>query len=194
MLGTIIAIVCLAALAFFSAPLWLWVAVGILGLLTGVFAWWFALPWLAVCALLGVALLRMKFVSRPAFKLFKNILPPLSATEQAAIDAGTVWWDAEIFNGKPDWLKLSGYRDPKLTEEEQSFIDNETETLCQMLNDWRFTHHDKDLPPEVWQYVKDQGFIAMIIDKKYGGKQFSHYAHAKSWQPKSPVAARPQLI
>ena len=76
MLGTIIAIVCLAALAFFSAPLWLWVAVGVFGLLTGVFTWWFALPWLAVCALLGMASLRMKFVSRPAFKLFKNILPP----------------------------------------------------------------------------------------------------------------------
>lgn len=192
MLGTIIAIVCLAALAFFSAPLWLWVAVGVFGLLTGVFTWWFALPWLAVCALLGMASLRMKFVSRPAFKLFKNILPPLSATEQAAIDAGTVWWDAEIFNGKPDWRKLSGYRDPELTEEEQSFIDNETEILCQMLNDWRFTHHDKDLPPEVWQYVKDQGFIAMIIDKKYGGKQFSHYAHAKvatKIASRSPAAA-----
>ncbi|WP_233572179.1 acyl-CoA dehydrogenase family protein [Neisseria weixii] len=134
----------------------------------------------------------MKFVSRPAFKLFKNILPPLSATEQAAIDAGTVWWDAEIFNGKPDWRKLSGFRDPELTEEEQSFIYNETEILCQMLNDWRFTHHDKDLPPEVWQYVKDQGFIAMIIDKKYGGKQFSHYAHAKvanKIASRSPAAA-----
>lgn len=179
-------------LAFFSAPAWVWAAVGVVFALAGVFPVWPAVLWLAVCLVLMVRPVRMAVLSRPAFKLFKNILPPLSATEQAAIDAGTVWWDAEIFNGKPDWRKLSAYRDPKLTEEEQSFLNNETETLCQMLNDWKFTHHDKDLPPEVWQYVKEQGFIAMIINKKYGGKQFSHYAHAKvatKIASRSPAAA-----
>ncbi|STZ76589.1 acyl-CoA dehydrogenase [Bergeriella denitrificans] len=192
MMEILIVLAAVAALSLFAAPLWLWAAAGAAMLLGGGLMMWLGLLWLAACAVLGAASLRVKLVSRPAFGLFKKILPPLSATEQAAVEAGTVWWEAEIFNGKPDWRKLQNYRDPKLTEEEQSFIDNETETLCAMLNDWRYTHRDKDLPPEVWQYVKEQGFIAMIIEKKYGGKQFSHYAHAKvatKIASRSPAAA-----
>ena len=192
MWAIIAAIASLLVLAFYSATWPFWLAAAVLWTLLGVFPWWLGLLWAAVCLLFAVDSIRMKWLSQPAFKLFKSILPPLSATEQAAIDAGTVWWDAEIFNGKPDWQKLSQYRDPQLTPEEQSFLDNETETLCQMLNDWRFSQHDKDLPPEVWQYVKDKGFIAMIIEKKYGGLAFSHYAHAKvasKIASRSPAAA-----
>ena len=192
MWAIIAAIASLLVLAFYSAAWPFWLATAVLWTLLGVFPWWLGLLWAAVCLLFAVDSIRMKWLSQPAFKLFKSILPPLSATEQAAIDAGTVWWDAEIFNGKPDWQKLSQYRDPQLTPEEQSFLDNETETLCQMLNDWRFSQHDKDLPPEVWQYVKDKGFIAMIIEKKYGGLAFSHYAHAKvasKIASRSPAAA-----
>ena len=147
MWAIIAAIASLLVLAFYSAAWPFWLATAVLWTLLGVFPWWLGLLWAAVCLLFAVDSIRMKWLSQPAFKLFKSILPPLSATEQAAIDAGTVWWDAEIFNGKPDWQKLSQYRDPQLTPEEQSFLDNETETLCQMLNDWRFSQHDKDLPP-----------------------------------------------
>ncbi len=192
MSGILMAIAVIAALAFFAAPWWAWLAASAVGGVLGVLPWWLALVWAGCAVLLAWPSVRLNILSTPVFKLFKTILPPLSATEQAAIDAGTVWWDAEIFNGKPDWNKLSQYRDPQLTEEEQSFLDNETETLCQMLNDWRFTHHDKDLPPEAWQYVKDKGFIAMIIEKQYGGLAFSHYAHAKvatKIASRSPAAA-----
>ena len=189
MSGILMAIAVIAALAFFAAPWWAWLAASAVGGVLGVLPWWLALVWAGCAVLLAWPSVRLNILSTPVFKLFKTILPPLSATEQAAIDAGTVWWDAEIFNGKPDWNKLSQYRDPQLTEEEQSFLDNETETLCQMLNDWRFTHHDKDLPPEAWQYVKDKGFIAMIIEKQYGGLAFSHSRTPKS-PPKSPAAVR----
>ncbi|MDO4433261.1 MAG: acyl-CoA dehydrogenase [Alysiella sp.] len=192
MLGLSVALISLLLLAYFSAPWWLWLINSLLWAAVGWFAPWFTVLWIATLMVWQIAPLRRVLISNPAFKVFKNILPPLSTTEQAAIDAGTVWWDAEIFNGKPDWDKLSAYRDPQLSDEEQSFLDNETETLCAMLDDWRFTHQDKDFPPEVWQYVKDKGFIAMIIDKQYGGKQFSHYAHAKVGSKiasRSPAAA-----
>lgn len=192
MLGISVALASLLLLAYFSAPWWLWLLTAAWWTLLGWFSPWFGLVWLAAVIAFRLPALRRTLISRPAFKLFQNILPPLSATEQAAIDAGTVWWEAELFNGKPDWNKLTAYRDPQLTEAEQAFIDNETETLCRMIDDWRFTHQDKDLPPEVWQYVKDHGFIAMIIDKQYGGKQFSHYAHAKvatKIASRSPAAA-----
>ncbi|WP_231867683.1 acyl-CoA dehydrogenase [Snodgrassella sp. CFCC 13594] len=103
----------------------------------------------------------------------------MSDTEQAAINAGTVWWDGELFSGKPNFSKLLNYPDPTLNETEQAFIDGPVEELCAMLDDWDITHNRKDLPPEAWQFIKDHGFLGMIIKKQYGGLDFSNYAHAK---------------
>ncbi|MGL6071623.1 acyl-CoA dehydrogenase, partial [Craterilacuibacter sp.] len=108
-----------------------------------------------------------------------KITPAMSQTEQEAINAGTVWWDKDLFSGKPDWKRLLAFPDPKLSAEEQAFIDGPTEALCRMVDDWKITHELKDLPPEVWQFIKDQGFLGMIVKKKYGGLEFSNYAHAK---------------
>ncbi|CAG0124564.1 partial acyl-CoA dehydrogenase, partial [Rhodocyclaceae bacterium] len=110
--------------------------------------------------------------------IFRKILPQVSQTEQEALDAGTVWWDGELFSGHPDWRKLLRYPKPAFTPEEQSFLDNETDTLCAMLDDWDITHVRQDLSPEVWQYIKDKGFFGMIIPKEYGGLGFSALAHS----------------
>ena len=83
----------------------------------------------------------------------------MTATEREAIEAGTVWWDADLFSGRPDWAKLAGLREPTLTAEEQSFLDVEVETLCEMITDWETTHVYRDLPPHVWQFIKDNGFL-----------------------------------
>src|SRR5690606_22680706 len=92
--------------------------------------------------------------------------------------AGDVWWEGDLFRGNPDWNKMLTIAKPALTEEEQSFVDNETEELCSMLDDWDIVHKRKDLPPEVWQFIKDKGFLGMIIPKEYGGKGFSALAHS----------------
>ncbi|HEX6829005.1 MAG TPA: acyl-CoA dehydrogenase [Burkholderiales bacterium] len=129
--------------------------------------------------LLGLAPLRRRLISAPVLALLRKGLPQVSPTEQEALDAGTVWWERDLFMGKPDWSKLLAYPRPKLTAEEQFFMDGPVEELCAMVDEWRITHELRDLPPEVWQYIKDKGFFGMIIPKEYGGLGFSAFAHSE---------------
>ena len=121
---------------------------------------------------------RKKNITAPLFKVFKKILPPLSQTEQEAMESGSVWWDGDLFAGNPDWNKMLSYPTPKLSKEEQNFIDNELQTLMSMLDDYKIVHEDRDLPKPVWDFIKSNGFFALIIPKEYGGKAFSAYANS----------------
>lgn len=84
--------------------------------------------------------------------------------------------------GNPDWKKLHNYPQPRLTAEEQAFIDGPVEEACRMANDFAITHEMADLPPELWAYLKEHRFFAMIIKKEYGGLEFSAYAQARVLQ------------
>ncbi len=132
-----------------------------------------------VLLLLTLTPLRRGILSRPAMAGFRRIMPKMSPTEQAAVEAGGVWWDAELFAGKPDWKRLLATPAPVLTPEEQSFLDVEAEHLCDLANDWETTSVWQDLSPEAWAYAKDKGFLGMIIPKAYGGLGFSAYAHSQ---------------
>ncbi len=136
---------------------------------------------LVVGAVLVLALppLRRAVLSRAIFKTYKSILPQMSDTERDALEAGTVWWEGDLFQGKPDWDKLLAYPVPKLTAEEQSFMDNEVEKACALVDDWKVTSETHDLSGETWNYIKDNGFLGMIIPKSYGGLGFSAYAHSQ---------------
>jgi len=137
---------------------------------------------LALVALAGLILvrpLRRTLISRPFFATYKRILPQMSSTEREALEAGTVWWDGELFRGKPDWKKLMALPQPKLTPAERAFMDKEVVEACAMVDDWKVTHELYDLPSAAWQYIKDKGFLGMIIPKKYGGLEFSAYAHSQ---------------
>lgn len=122
--------------------------------------------------------LRQKWISEPAFQWFKKILPPLSITEREAMEAGSVWWDGEIFSGSPNWQTLHQYPKPQLSPEEQSFVDNELETLLGMLDDEKIVKHDRDMPVEVWEYLRTNKFFSLIISPEYGGKGFSALANS----------------
>ena len=141
-----------------------------------VFLLWLVL--IAIAVPLLVADVRRKYFSGPMFDWFKKVLPPISATERDAIDAGTVWWDGELFSGRPDWDTLLGYPRARLTDEEQAFLDGPTETLCALVSEWDIAQR-MDLPPAAWDYIKAEGFFALIIPKEYGGKGFSAYAHSQ---------------
>ncbi|WP_076921637.1 acyl-CoA dehydrogenase [Pseudoalteromonas sp. SK20] len=122
--------------------------------------------------------IRLNLITRPTFKMFKKVLPPLSQTEREAMEAGDIWWDGELFSGEPDWQKLHNYPRPKLSEKETAFIDNQVETLLAMLDDYKIVQKDKDLPKEVWDFLKTEGFFAMIIPEKFGGLEFSAIANS----------------
>jgi acyl-CoA dehydrogenase len=123
--------------------------------------------------------LRREWLTRPIFKWARRVLPSLSATEREAIEAGDVWWDADLFSGDPDWAKLLATPPAALSAEEQAFLDGPVEELCEMLDDWTITWELRDLPPEVWDFLKTRKFFAMIIPKAYGGLGFSAYAHSE---------------
>ncbi|WP_445657081.1 acyl-CoA dehydrogenase [Achromobacter sp. NCFB-sbj8-Ac1-l] len=134
---------------------------------------------LLVAVLLGVRPIRRALLSAPIFNLYRKVLPQMSDTERDALEAGTVWWEGELFRGRPDWSRLLAYPRPRLTAEEQSFLDNQAEEACRMVNDWRVTQEQFDLPADVWTYLKRNGFLGMIIPKEYGGLAFSAYAHSE---------------
>jgi acyl-CoA dehydrogenase len=122
---------------------------------------------------------RRDFISKPIFRWAQQVLPTLSDTEREAIEAGDVWWDADLFSGNPDWGKLLAVPPATLSPEEQAFLDGSVDELCRMLDEWRITWELRDLPPEVWDFLKRHKFFAMIIPKTYGGLGFSAYAHSE---------------
>ncbi len=183
---TAFCVVC-AVLAYNRASAWWW-SVSLAALLACLHAAAFVAPatinalWIAFVVVSALTLptpLRRTLIGVPLLALFRKILPQVSQTEQEALDAGTVWWDGELFSGNPDWNKLLAYPKPTLTAEERAFIDGPVEELCAMLDDWQITNELHDLPPVAWQFIKDQGFLGMIIPKVFGGKGFSALAHSE---------------
>ena len=173
-------------LAFIGVPLIVWtLAAGLLPLglfaakLLGPLGLGIALAiWLPVAVLLNLRPLRRALITQPIFTAFKRVLPEMSTTEREALEAGDVWWEGEMFRGRPDWQQLKTFQYTALTEEEQRFLDTECEALCRLCDDWKIEFEDKDLPPEAWQYIKEKGFLAMLIKKEYGGLGFSAVAQS----------------
>jgi len=174
------------ALAFIRASLPVWtgaialilVAVTALNILPTAFL---VLTWLILTLIfvpLNVPPLRRNLISKHLLPLLKEAMPPMSDTEQQALEAGTTWWDAELFSGKPDWNVLLDQPAPTLSKEEQAFLDGPVEQLCGMLDDWEINHTLHDLPPEVWKFIKSNGFFGMIIPKAFGGLEFSAQMHS----------------
>ena len=128
--------------------------------------------------LLNVRPLRRRLLTRFIFGPFRAALPEMNSTEREALEAGDVWWEAEMFRGRPDWQQLHEFKQTELTDEERSFLENETEELCRMLDDWQITFEQRDLPEPVWQYMRKKGFFGMLISKEWGGLGFSPYAQS----------------
>ena len=188
MYGAIITVLLLAAVVFLAyRRLGLLSFCSTLTLLVALYCYlappaptWKALLWVftALLWLLNLKPLRRALISGPFLDSYRRMLPSMSQTEREALDAGTVWWDGELFTGAPRWEKLLGASAPQLSAAEQAFLDGPCEVLCAMLDDWDITHRRADLPPEVWSFLTAKGFFAMIIPRHYGGLEFSAYAHS----------------
>jgi acyl-CoA dehydrogenase len=171
-------------LGFCGAPLWLW-TLGGAAFLAGLSSLEHCSPvgwgiFIAVALIFNLRPLRTLLVSRLVLLTFEKLklLPKISGTERAALDAGDVWVDRDLFSGAPDLKKLNALSWPKLTEEETRFIDKEVNELCDLVSDWE-SWRDRDLPPAAWKFIKEKGFWGMIIPKEFGGLGFSAYAHSE---------------
>lgn len=145
-------------------------------------SWWLLTPawliFLILAPLFSVTSFRQRWITTPLLAYLKRSLPPLSATEKEAIEAGEVWWEAELFSGRPNWKKLYDLPKSELSAEEQHFIEHQTTALCSILDDWDIVHDRWDLPDAVWKTIKDQGFWGMMIPKQYGGLGFTALLHS----------------
>ncbi len=141
---------------------------------------WKLLLWAAFGVMIVPNLIefRREKITRPLLDVYRKMLPSMSDTEREALEAGSIWWDGELFSGMPDWDRLMSYPAAELSEEEQAFLDGPCEELCRMLQDWEICHKYGDMPKEVWDYIIAHKFFAMIIPKQYGGLEFSAYANA----------------
>jgi len=142
--------------------------------------WWLILLWLAFGLMVvpNLVEVRREKITKPLLAIYRKMLPSMSSTEREALEAGNVWWDGELFSGMPDWDKLMSYPAPRLSEEEQAFIEGPCEELCRMIDDWAINHEIGDMPKEVWDYIIEKKFFAMIIPRRYGGLEFSAYANS----------------
>ncbi len=122
---------------------------------------------------------RRDFITKPIFSWARGVLPAMSDTEREALEAGDVWWDADLFTGNPDWSKLLANAPATLTDEERAFLNGPVDELCAMLDDWKINSEWRDLPPEAWAFIKRHKFFGMIIPKEFGGLGFSPYAHSE---------------
>ena len=174
------------SLAARQAPAWAWSGAIALYLLIwpgihNITAWALAPAWLVflpAAVLLGIPSVRRTVISNPFMDMFRRMMPSVSDTEREALEAGSAWWEAELFSGQPNWDTLLDYAAPALSKEEQAFIDGPVNELCRIINDWEITEHLHDLPEPVWDFLKQQRFFGMIIPKQYGGLEFSAYGHS----------------
>jgi len=175
-----------ASLKVYSYSFALLMVVGTVLNLISALAW---LVFLIIVLPLNIDTLRKEYISAPLLRLFQGIMPDMSSTEKEALDAGTTWFEADLFRGDPDWKKLHNYPEPRLSADEQAFINGPVEKICKMIDDWKTTHEDADLSPEIWQYLKENKFFAMIIKKEYGGLEFCAYAQSRVLQKLAGVSA-----
>jgi acyl-CoA dehydrogenase len=193
MIALLFVLACLGAamaLSLWRAPLWAWavlVAVATLLIQTGVafgpmggFTIGKLLGWLPaiILAALSYRPVRQQIVTRPAFTMVKKIMPPISPTEREALEAGTLGFDAELFSGEPDWEKLRAVPAMALTDEERSFLDGPAEELCRMIDDWHIRAEAREVPENIWAFIKANGFLGMLISKSHGGLGFSAQAQS----------------
>ena len=144
-------------------------------------AWALISSWgifIPLATLLTVTSLRHAIIIKPLLAFYRKVMPSMSDTEREALEAGTIWWEAEVFSGRPDWHRMLGFSAPSLNAEEQAFLDGPVNELCDMVNDWEVTEELRDLTPETWDFLKKKGFFGMIIPKQYGGLDFSANAHS----------------
>jgi len=167
----------LLALGFFGFPLIAWTAFLAAWLFAADAHWLIWLPFLAAALLFNLAPLRRALITAPLMGLLERagLLPKISATEREALEAGTVWFEGELFSGDPDFERLFAEKEPRLSAAEQAFLDGPVEEVCRMSDDWQI-HQRRDLPPEVWTFLREKGFFGLIVPQQYGGLAFSAYA------------------
>lgn len=179
-LAVLVSILLITFVGYFGSPLIVW-SVAILFVTVGLGGpVWFNLLLFVILALFNIKPLRAILVSSTIMAIFKKFefIPKISETERTALEAGVVWVEKDLFSGKPDFKKIMQEPYPHLTKEEQDFINGPVEQLCKMINPWEI-NKNKEIPKEIWDFIKKEKFFGMIIPKEYHGLGFSALCHSE---------------
>ncbi|MFT7305330.1 MAG: acyl-CoA dehydrogenase [Candidatus Azotimanducaceae bacterium] len=158
--------------------------------------WLVLLPTLVIAAILNIPRWRKQALTKPVYQLLRRSIPSMSKTEREALEAGTTWWEKELFSGNPDWKVFADIDMPRLSDREQNFLDNEVEQLCKLVDEWDIEQR-KDLSPEAWDFLRQNGFFGLIIPEEFGGLDFSPYAQSRIMSKiasKSPTTAVTAMV
>jgi acyl-CoA dehydrogenase len=165
---------------FFGAPFFLWGALALGSLYYFQAPMWAMIATAVIVAIGVIKPIRTILISKGVMSLLAALkfLPKISDTEKTAIEAGSVWVEGDLFSGKPDLKKLMQEPYPKLSADEQAFMDGPLNQLCTMIDDWK-AWQDRKLPDDVWNFIRREKFLGMIIPKEYGGLGFSAMGHSE---------------
>ena len=112
------------------------------------------------------------------FRRVKAIIPKISETEIIALKSGGVSIDREIFKGRVNYKSLlSNNNITKITPDEQTFIKS-TDKLLKLVGS-NNVYPSKNINSTM-SYLGQNGFLSMIIDKKYNGNRISVSAQSKA--------------
>ncbi len=183
--AALLVVLAIWVLAFVGVPFMVavaaaWICLGIV-LFTGLIGPVAALIVAALLLPAAIAVippLRRRLVGERMLRRFARVLPPMTGTEREALEAGDVWWEGELFRGRPDWKRLQQIRITELDERERDFLDNQVSRLCAMLDEDHIVREQRDLPPEVWAFLKQERFFSLIIPREHGGLGFSSLAQS----------------
>ncbi|WP_461480842.1 acyl-CoA dehydrogenase [Porticoccus sp.] len=200
LLSLLLYVALLVALLYYRPPLQLGSLILVLGTIVLTFysgaMWLLLFPTLVLTAILNLPGWRHRTLVKPAFQLLRRAMPSMSKTEREALEAGTTWWEKELFSGQPDWAMFAGIDLPQLSDREQQFLDNEVEQLCHLVDEWDIEQR-QDLPPEAWDFLRQNGFFGLIIPEEFGGLDFSPYAQSRIMgkiASKSPTTAVTAMV
>jgi acyl-CoA dehydrogenase len=177
---TLVLLLVILVFGFYSFPLYSYfVFIGVYALAFFDFGFISWTLYFIAAAILLIQGFRIKFITSKIVNFINknDLLPKISATEEAALQAGTNWVEANFFKAEVNFKEIHAEKVTLLTVEEQSFLDNEVNELCEMTTDWEI-FQERDLRSDVWQFIKDKKFFGMIIPKEYGGLGFSATAHS----------------
>ena len=110
-------------------------------------------------------------------KSLKKVLPPISITEQEALDAGDVWIESSIYQGKPDMDALRAIPQAKLSADEKAFLEGPVKQVMDMVDEFEL-QNSNHIPKHILDFLGENKFFSLIIPKKFGGLEFSPYANS----------------
>lgn len=121
-----------------------------------------ALGGIIVLVPLNLPVLRQEWLSRPLFASLKRALARLDRDQLAAIGTGAAGWEAELFDGRPEWSRFHTDYVARLSPDERALLEGPVSEFCA-----RFARDPQT--PQATQRMRAYGLFGVGIESAQGG-------------------------